>query len=61
MLLSKIEDENKIYKYSVELGKYHLFFYKYKNFDIILENIIKLFYIQVSDGRNKPRQLLFII
>jgi len=59
MLLSKIEDENEIYKILRRVGKVSpVFSYKYKNFDIILENIIKdNFIFKVSDGKNKPRRI----
>src|SRR5690606_40817638 len=55
MLLSKIEDEKEIYKILRRVGKVSpVFCYKYKNFDIILENIIKdSFIFKVSDGKNK--------
>lgn len=59
MLLSKIKDENEIYKILRRVGKVSpVFTYKYKNFDIILENIIKdSFIFKVSDGKNKPRRI----
>src|SRR5690554_6005658 len=59
MLLSKIEDENEIYKILRRVGKVSpVFSYKYKNFDIILENIIKdSFIFKISDGRNKTRRI----
>ncbi len=59
MLLSKIEDENEIYKILRRVGKVSpVFSYKYKNFDIILENIIKdSFIFKVSDGKNKPKRI----
>jgi len=59
MLLSKIEDENEIYKILRRVGKISpVFSYKYKNFDIILENIIKdNFIFKVYDGKNKPRRI----
>lgn len=59
MLLSKIEDENEIYKILRRVGKVSpVFIYKYKNFDIILENIIKdNFIFKVSDGKNKPKRI----
>src|SRR5690554_7372912 len=59
MLLSKIEDENKIYKILRRVNKVTpVFSYKYKNFDIILKNIIKdSFIFKISDGRNKPKRI----
>ena len=59
MLLSKIDNEMKYIKYLHRVGKVSpVFTYKYKNFDIILENIIKdCFIFKVSDGRNKPRRI----
>src|SRR5690606_26623742 len=55
MLLSKVKDEKEIYKILRRVGKVSpVFCYKYKNFDIILENIIKdSFIFKVSDGKNK--------
>ena len=41
-MLSKIDDENEIYKILRRVGKISCFCYKYKNFDIVLENIIKI-------------------
>lgn len=57
MLLSKINNENEIYKILHRVGKVSpVFTYKYNNYDIILENIIKdCFIFKVSDGRNKPK------
>lgn len=59
MLLSKIEDENEIYKILRRVGKVSpVYSYKYKNYDIVLENIIKdSFIFKISDGKNKPRQI----
>ena len=59
MLLLKIKDEKEIYKILHRVGKVSpVFSYKYKNFDIILENIIKdSFIFKISDGRNKPRRI----
>src|SRR5690554_1035193 len=59
MLLSIIEDEKEIYKILRRVGKVSpVFCYKYKNFDIILENIIKdSFIFKISDGRNKPKRI----
>src|SRR5690554_3211161 len=59
MLLSKIEDEEEIYKILRRVGKISpVFSYKYKNFDIILENIIKdSFIFKINDGKNKPRRI----
>lgn len=59
MLLSKIEDENEIYKILRRVGKVSpVYSYKYKNYDIVLENIIKdSFIFKISDGKNKPRRL----
>src|SRR5690606_13306284 len=59
MLLSKINNENEIYKILHREGKVSpVYMYQYKNNDIVLENIIKdCFIIKVSDGRNKPRSI----
>lgn len=59
MLLSKIEDENEIYKILRRVGKVSpVFTYKYKNFNIILENIIKdCFIFKINDEINKPRRV----
>src|SRR5690554_642197 len=59
MLLSIIEDEKEIYKILRRVGKVSpVFCYKYKNFDIILENIIKdNFIFKISDGKNKPKRI----
>src|SRR5690554_5439566 len=59
MLLSKIEDEKEIYKILHRVGKVSpVFNYKYKNFDIILNNIIKdSFIFKINDGKNKPRKI----
>jgi len=59
MLLSKIEDEEKIYNILRRIGKVSpVFSYQYKNYDIVLENIIKdSFIFKVSDGRNKPKRI----
>ena len=59
MLLSKLNDENEIYKILRRVGKVSpIFSYKYKNFNIILEKIIKdSFIFKVNDGRNKPKRL----
>ena len=53
MLLSKIEDEKEIYKILRRVGKVSpIFTYKYKNFDITLEKIIKdSFIFKISDGK----------
>lgn len=59
MLLSKIDDYEEIYKILRRIGKVSpVYSYKYKNYDIILENIIKdSFIFKVSDGKNKPRRI----
>ena len=59
MLLSKIEDEEKIYNILRRIGKVSpVFSYQYKNYDIVLENIIKdSFIFKVSDRRNKPKRI----
>src|SRR5690554_6450402 len=59
MLLSKIEDEEEIYKILRRVNKVTpVFSYKYKNFDIILKNIIKdNFIFKISDGKNKPKRI----
>src|SRR5690554_1907811 len=59
MLLSKIENENEIYKILRRVNKVTpVFSYKYKNFDIILKNIIKdSFIFKISDGKNKPKRI----
>jgi hypothetical protein len=59
MLLSKIENENEIYKILRRIGKVSpVFNYKYKNFNIVLENIIEdSFIFKVSDGKNKPKRI----
>ena len=59
MLLSKIDDENEIYKILRRVGKISpVFCYKYKNFDIVLENIIKdNFIFKIGDGRNKSKRI----
>jgi len=59
MLLSKLNNENEIYKILHRVGKVSpIFCYKYKNFDIILEKIIKdSFIFKISDGRNKPKRI----
>src|SRR5690606_12723337 len=59
MLLSKIDNEKEIYIILRRVGKVSpIFSYKYKNFDITLEKIIKdSFIFKVSDGRNKPKRI----
>src|SRR5690606_38660378 len=59
MLLSKIDDENEIYKILRRVGKVSpVYSYRYKNYDIILENIIKdNFIFKISDGKNKPKRI----
>src|SRR5690554_638315 len=59
MLLSKIDDENEIYKILKRVNKVTpVFTYEYKNYQIILENIIKdNFIFKVDDGKNKPRRI----
>ncbi len=59
MLLSKIDNESEIYKILRRVGKISpVLTYKYKNFDIILEKIIKdSFIFKISDGRNKPKRI----
>src|SRR5690606_32288938 len=59
MLLSKIDDENEIYKILRRVGKITpVFTYKYKNYEITLENIIKdSFIFKVNDGHNKPKRI----
>lgn len=59
LLLSKIEDENEIYKILRRVDKISpVYTYKYKNYDIVLENIIKdNFIFKVSDGKNKPKRI----
>ena len=59
MLLSKINDENEIYKILHRIGKVSpVYSYKYENYEIVLENIIKdSFIFKVSDGKNKPRRI----
>jgi len=59
MLLSKLNNENEIYKILHRVGKVSpIFSYKYKSFDIILEKIIKdSFIFKISDGRNKPKRI----
>ena len=59
MLLSKIDDEEEIYKILRRVNKVSpVFCYKYKNFEIVLNDIIKdNFIFTVSDGRNKPKRI----
>src|SRR5690554_708445 len=59
MLLSKIENENEIYKILRRVGKVSpVYTYRYKNYAIVLENIIKdSFIFKISDGRNKPKRI----
>ena len=59
MLLSKIDDEDEIYKILRRVGKVTpVFSYKYKNFDFVLKNIIKdSFIFEVNDGQNKPKRI----
>lgn len=59
MLLSKVKDEKDIYKILRRVGKVSpVFCYKYKNYDIILDDIIKdSFIFTVDDGRNKPKRI----
>lgn len=59
MLLSIIEDDEEIYKILRRVGKISpVFNYKYKNFEIVLENIIKdSFIFKISDGKNKPKRI----
>ena len=59
MLLSIIDDENDIYKILRRVGKVTpIFSYKYRNFEIVLKNIIKdSFIFEVNDGRNKPKRI----
>ena len=59
MLLSKIEDEEEIYKILRRVGKISpVFKYKYKNYEIVLNDIIKdNFIFTVSDNKNKPRKI----
>ncbi|HEY8362388.1 MAG TPA: hypothetical protein VIK77_05835 [Tissierellaceae bacterium] len=59
MLLSKIEDEEEIYKILRRVGKVSpVYSYKYKNYDITLNDIIKdSFIFTVSDKRNKPKRV----
>ena len=59
MLLTKIDDEEEIYKILRRVNKVSpVFCYKYKNFEIVLNDIIKdNFIFTVSDGRNKPKRI----
>ena len=59
MLLSKIDDEEEIYKILRRVNKVSpVFCYKYKNFEIVLNDIIKdNFIFTVNDGRNKPKRI----
>ena len=59
MLLSKVRDEKEIYKILRRVGKVSpVFCYKYKNYDIVLNDIIKdSFIFTISDGRNKPKRI----
>lgn len=59
MLLSKIENEEKIYKILRRVGKVSpVYAYKYKNYDITLNDIIKdSFIFTISDNKNKPRRI----
>jgi hypothetical protein len=60
MLLSKIDDENEIYKILRRVGKITpVFTYKYKNYEITLENIIKdSFIFKINDGHNKSKRII---
>ena len=59
MLLSKIDDEEEIYKILRRVNKVSpVFKYRYKNYEIVLNDIIKdNFIFTINDGRNKPRRL----
>ncbi len=59
MLLSKIDNEEEIYKILRRVGKVTpVLSYKYKNFDFVLKNIIKdCFIFEVNDGHNKPKRI----
>jgi len=59
MLLSKIDDEEEIYKILRRVNKVSpVFCYKYQNFEIVLNDIIKdNFIFTINDGRNKPRRI----
>ncbi|HEY8363941.1 MAG TPA: hypothetical protein VIK84_00085 [Haloplasmataceae bacterium] len=59
MLLSKIKNEEEIYKILRRVGKVSpVYCYKYKNYDIVLNDIIKdSFIFTISDQRNKPRRV----
>ena len=59
MLLSKIDDEDKIYKILRRVNKVSpVYTYNYKNFEIVLNDIIKdNFIFTINDGRNKPKRI----
>lgn len=59
MLLSKIDDEEEIYKILRRVNKVSpVYTYKYKNFEIVLNDIIKdNFIFTINDGRNKPKRI----
>ena len=59
MLLSIIDDEDEIYKILRRVNKVSpVFCYKYKNFEIVLNDIIKdNFIFTINDGRNKPKRI----
>ena len=59
MLLTKIDDEEEIYKILRRVNKVSpVFCYKYQNFEIVLNDIIKdNFIFTINDGKNKPRRI----
>jgi len=59
MLLSKIDNEEEIYKILRRVNKVSpVYTYKYKNFEIVLNDIIKdNFIFTINDGRNKPKRI----
>jgi hypothetical protein len=59
MLLSKINDEEEIYKILRRVNKVSpVFCYEYQNFEIVLNDIIKdNFIFTINDGKNKPRRI----